>query len=58
MPVIINDFEVVAPPPPNQEQKAIKAQAEQAAPPSPPRPEDVAHILGRFAQRRKRLEAD
>ncbi len=59
MPVIINDFEVVALPPPAQpEVPRRQPQAEEAAPPPPPRPEDLERIVRRFAQRRLRLWAD
>jgi hypothetical protein len=59
MAVIINEFEVVAPPPgqsaqPPSEQPAVQ----QNQPPQPPKPEDVERIMNRFAQRQLRLWAD
>ena len=58
MPIIINDFEVVAPPE-SREQPGMKkpapAHAQQA---NPPRPDDVELIVHRMIQRRLRLWAD
>lgn len=58
MPVIINDFEVVASPPPKQDQAPKKTQMKETVPAPPPRPEDLERILRRFVQRRLRLWAD
>ena len=59
MPVIINDFEVVAlPPPDRQEERARAIAPREQGPPPPPRPEDLERIRRRFAQRRLRLWAD
>ncbi len=58
MPVIINDFEVVALPPPKQGEAAKEPQAKENLPPPPPRPEDLESIMRRFLQRRLRLWAD
>lgn len=58
MPVIINDFEVVALPTPKQDQTSRESQAEHNTPPPPPSPEDLERLLQRFVQRRLRLLAD
>lgn len=58
MSIIINDFEVVAPP--SADQRPANAQSpeerEQNAPPV--QPEDIERIVQRFVQRRLRLRAD
>ena len=58
MPIIINDFEVVAPPESHEQpgmKKPAPAHAQQA---DPPRPDDVELIVHRMIQRRLRLWAD
>lgn len=59
MAIIINDFEVVSPPPNGQEQPAgteRPTHRQEAA--QPLRPEDLDLMLRRFTQRRLRLWAD
>lgn len=59
MAIIINEFEIVAPPVGQREQPPREQPATQPSqPPQPPRPEDVEQIMHRFAQRRLRLWAD
>ncbi len=59
MAIIINEFEVVAPPP-GQREQTPREQPRSAGnqPPQPPRPEDIERIIRRFEQRRLRLWAD
>ncbi len=59
MAIIINEFEIVAPPATQREQAPREqAAAQPSQPPQPPRPEDIERILRRFTQRRLRLWAD
>ena len=59
MAIIINDFEIVSPPPNGQEQPAGTTRPPERQENVPPlRPEDLELMLRRFAQRRLRLWAD
>jgi hypothetical protein len=60
MSIIINDFEVVAPPPAQNRAEGEKRERrnEQAAQPAELRPLDLERILRRQEQRRLRLRAD
>jgi hypothetical protein len=59
MAIIINEFEIVSPPPGQSEQAPReRPAAEGPQAPQPPRPEDIERIMRRFAQRRLRLWAD
>ncbi len=58
MPVIINEFEVVAPPPQRQQIGQEQPAETHTQPVTPPRPFEVELILSRLVQRRLRLWAD
>jgi hypothetical protein len=59
MAIIINEFEIVAPPTTPREQPPRETRATQPdQSPQPPRPEDIERIVRRFARRRLRLWAD
>ena len=54
MPIIINELEVIAPPPAPEK---IAQTAEQAHPQLGPRPTDIHRVTRKFMQRRYRLQA-
>ena len=54
MPVVINELEVVAPPPSQQE---VRQTPPQNLPTSGIKPEDIRAVIRKFAERRLRLHA-
>jgi hypothetical protein len=59
MSIIINEFEIVAPPAPREQPGGTQpGPAAQTQPAQTPRPEDVELVMQRLAQRRMRLWAD
>jgi hypothetical protein len=58
MSIIINDFEVVAPPSPDQRPANAQSPDEREQNAAPVQPEDIERIVSRFVQRRLRLWAD
>ena len=58
MAIIINEFEVVAPPSAGQQPAREQLAAPAQPPAAPPRPEDIDLILRRMALRKLRLWAD
>jgi hypothetical protein len=58
MSIIINDFEVVAPPSADQRPASAQSPEESEEPSNALQPEDIERIVNRFFQRRLRLWAD
>ena len=58
MSIIINDFEVVAPPSADQRPANAQSPQESEQNAAPVQPEDIERIVSRFVQRRLRLWAD
>jgi hypothetical protein len=60
MPVVINDFEIVIEPPPQQQRpRGEEDERPQPEQPQPPlRPEDVTQVLEVHRERMERLRAD
>ncbi|MBX2998669.1 MAG: hypothetical protein KF893_09195 [Caldilineaceae bacterium] len=58
MSIIINDFEVVAPPSADQRPANAQSPEEREQDVAPLQPEDIERIIARFVQRRRRLWAD
>lgn len=60
MPIIINDFEIVVEPKPTTKDSQSEGtrRKDSFTAPTQLRPEDIEHIMRRFMQRHKRLQAD
>jgi hypothetical protein len=58
MPVIINDFEIIAEPPPAPQAAGPAQSATESAQPPALHPEDVVRIERHEQQRRERVRAD